>query len=585
MGLSVEQIAARLDDSLRLLTVGSRTASPRQRTLRGTLDWSYTLLSEPERRLFCRLSVFAGGWTLEAAEAVGAGDTEQGEVLDLLSRLVDKSLVVAEATGDGGVRYRMLEPIRQYAREKLEEGGEAEEVRGQQASFFLALAEYAEPRLRGPEDTEWLERLEAEHDNLRVALSWALERAEVEPGLQLGGALWGFWEAHGHYSEGRRWLEKALEKDGRASAAARAKALEGFGWLVFRAGEMNRAVVAAEEGLELSDDAGLGGAVRAKFLGLMGWLVEVQGHHARAKELLEESLRLSRDVDDKFGIADSLLMLGSTLSSLGDRKRERQLHEEGIALSRELGYVRTLGRLLFSVGYVLLLEGDYERGTALNEEAAALYSERGYKGGLEFVLDNLGWAALLQGDPKRARTHYRESLMLCKELGDKWTASESLVGLACVAGVRGEAERAAKLFGVAEALREAVGYQPTTEEDALREPYLAAARARLGEATWAEAQAEGRAMSMEQAIEYALSEEKPLTPSSPESEQSSSDEPPSLTRREKEVAVLVGRGMTNRQIASELVLSEHTVHHHVTNILKKMNLSSRQQIASRLSDR
>jgi predicted ATPase/DNA-binding SARP family transcriptional activator/DNA-binding CsgD family transcriptional regulator len=586
VGLSVEQIAQRLDDSLRLLTAGSRTASPRQRTLRGTLDWSYALLSEPERRLFRRLSVFAGGWTLEAAEEVGAeGDTEQGEVFDLLSRLVDKSLVVAEATGNGGVRYRMLEPIRQYAWEKLEGGGEAEEVWRKHASFFLALAEEAEPRLRGPEDTEWLERLEAEHDNLRTALSWALERGEAELRLRLAGALWTFWEAHGHYSEGRRRLEKALEKGGRASAAARAKALEGFGWLVFRAGETNRAVVAAEEGLELSDEAGLGGAARAKFLGLLGWMVEVQGHHARAKELLEESLRLSRDADDKFGIADALLMLGSTLSSLGERRRERQLHEEGIALSRELAYVRTLGRLLLSAGYVLLLDGDYERGAALNEEAAALYRERGYKGGLEFVLDNLGWAALLQGDPERARTSYRESLMLCKELGDKWTASESLEGLACVAGVRGEAERAAKLFGVAEALREAVGSQHVPEEDALREPYLAASRTQLDEASWEEAWAEGRVMSMEQAIEYALSEEKPVTPPSPEWEQLSADEPPSLTRREKEVAILVARGMTNRQIASELVLSEHTVHHHVTNILKKLNLSSRQQVASSLSDR
>jgi predicted ATPase/DNA-binding SARP family transcriptional activator/DNA-binding CsgD family transcriptional regulator len=583
VGLSVEQIAARLDDSLKLLTTGSKTASPRHRTLRGTLDWSYALLSEPERRLFGRLSVFAGGWTLEAAEVVGAeGQTEQGDVFDLLSRLVDKSLVVAETTGSGGVRYRMLEPIRQYAREKLEEGGEAEEVRRRHASFFLAQAEEAEPRLWGPEDMEWLERLEVEHDNLRAALSWTLERGEAEPGLRLAGALWTFWEAHGHYREGRRWLEKALPKDGRASAAARAKALEGFGWLVFRAGEMNRAVVAAEEGLELSEDAGLGGAVRAKFLGLLGWLVEVQGHHARAKELLEEGLILSRDVDDKFGIADTLLMLGSTMSSLGERKRERKLHEDGIALSRELGYVRTLGRLLFSVGYGLLLEGDYERGAALNEEAAALYRERGYKGGLEFVLDNLGWAALLQDDHERAKTSYEESLMLCKELGDRWTASESLEGLACVAGVRGEAERAAKLFGVAEALREAVGSQHTTEEDALREPYLAASRSRLDEEAWDKAWAEGRAMSMEQAIEYALSEEQL---SSPEPEQPFSDDTPSLTRREKEVAVLVGRGLTNRQIASELVLSEHTVHHHVTNILKKLNLSSRQQVASHLPDR
>jgi len=339
-------------------------------------------------------------------------------------------------------------------------------------------------------------------------------------------------------------------------------------------------MVAAEEGLELSDDAGLGGAVRAKFLVLLGWLVEVQGHHARAKELLEESLRLSRDAEDKFGIADTLLMLGSTLGSLGDRKRERQLHEEGIALSRELGYVRTLGRLLFSVGYVLLLEGDYERGAALNEEAATLYRERGYKGGLEFVLDNLGWAALLQGDHERARSYYRESLMLCRELGDKWTASESLEGLACVAGVRGGAERAAKLFGVAEALSEAVGSQHIPEEVAWREPYLAKTRSQLDEASWQGAWEEGRAMSMEQAIEYALLVEEPsaTTPSSTTSDSSLSsalEHPAGLTPREIEVLGLVAGGMTSARIAKELYLSPRTVEAHITSIYHKIGVSSR----------
>jgi len=585
VGLSVEQIARRLDDSLRLLSAGSRTASPRQRTLRGTLEWSYALLSEPERRLFGRLSVFAGGWTLEAAEVVGAeGDTEQADILDLLSRLVEKSLVVAETTGIGGVRYRMLEPIRQYAQEKLEEEGDGEEVRRQHASFFLALAEDAEPRLRGPEDVDWLERLEVEHDNMRAALSWARERGEAGLDLRLAGALWRFWEAHGHYSEGRRWLEKALEKNGGASGAARAKALEGFGWLVYRTGEIDRAVAVGEEGLKLSHQAELGGAVAAELLRLLGWTAWAMGDFGRAKRLLEESLGLSWDSDDRFGVADSLLMLGSTVGSLGDPKREKQLHQEAVALCRELGYTSTLATSLFSMGYRLLMEGDYEQGETLMEEAATLYRERGYKGGLQYAVDNLGWAALLQGNHQRARTCYRESLTLCKELGDKLVASESLGGLACICAAEGEAERAARLFGAAEALLEAVGSQHEPGEAALREPYLAAARSELDEASWEEAWAEGQAMSMEQATEYALSQEMPLMSPSPGSEQPSSDEPPSFTRREKEVAVLVAQGLTNRQIAQELVLSEHTVHHHVTNILKKLNLSSRQQVPSHLPD-
>jgi DNA-binding CsgD family transcriptional regulator/tetratricopeptide (TPR) repeat protein len=234
---------------------------------------------------------------------------------------------------------------------------------------------------------------------------------------------------------------------------------------------------------------------------------------------------------------------------------------------------------------VILLEGDYERGAALIEEAVTLYREHGYKGGLEYAVDNLGWAALLQGDHERARSYYRESLMLCKELGNKIVASESLEGLACISVAEAATQRATKLFGAAEALREAVDSQHMAEEEELREPYVAAARSRLDETAWEAAWAEGRAMSLEQAIEYAISEHKPATPPSPDSEQSSSDEPSSLTRREKEVAVLVGRGLTNRRISQELFLSEHTVHHHVTNILKKLNLTSRQQVASRLPDR
>jgi len=494
--------------------------------------------------------------------------------------------VVAEATGIGGLRYRTLDPVRQYAREKLEEEGEAEEIRRRHASFFLALAENAEPRLRGPEDMKWLGRLETEHDNLRAALSWALEQEEAnELGLRLAGALWLFWEGHGHYGEGHSWLKQVLARGGQASAAARAKALEGEGWLIFDSDESDETVIAAREGLKLSDEAGLGGAVRAKFLELLGWKASWQGDDERAKELLEECLKLRRDAEDELGIADSLLGLAIALYSPDDCKRSKELHEEGIVLCRELGYVRTLASHLFSLGFILLLEGDYERGAALNEEAAALYRERGYKGGLEYTLDNLGWAALLQGDPGRARSYYRESLVLCKELGDKIVASESLEGLGCICVAEGATERATRLFGAAEALSEAVSFEHGSDRDAWSEPYLAAAHARLDEAVWAEAQAEGRAMPMEQAIEYALSQERTLTPPSPESDQPSSDEPPSLTRREKEVAILVRRGLTNRQIASELVISVHTVHHHVTNILKKLNLSSREQVASRLPDR
>src|SRR5215204_2227397 len=234
--LSVEQISEKLEDSLKLLSAGDRTAVPRQRTLRGTLDWSHDLLSEQEQKLFRRLSVFAGGWTLRAAEVVGSGDSVgRGEVLDLLSALVERSLVVSEPTADGGVRHRLLEPVRPYAQEKLKERRNAESVRRRHAEYFLTLAEEAEPELWKSEDAVWLERLEAEHDNLRTALSWALERVEAELVLRLAGALWRFWMTRGYYEEGRRWFEGALEKGGRVGA--RAQVLAGLGHLALWQGD------------------------------------------------------------------------------------------------------------------------------------------------------------------------------------------------------------------------------------------------------------------------------------------------------------------------------------------------------------
>jgi non-specific serine/threonine protein kinase len=576
--LSLEQIADKLTNSLRLLTGGTKTQMPKQRTLRGALDWSHELLSEDEKKLFGRLSVFAGGWTLEAAETVGVGEGVEEDILDVLSGLVNKSLVAVRERQESRVRYRLLEPIRQYAREKLEEGGEGEEVRRRHADFYLALAEEAEPRLRGPEDTEWLERLEVEHDNLRAALSWTLEGGEPKLGLRLAGALWLFWEGHGHYGEGHRWLEQVLAR-GSQAAAARAKALEGEGWLVYRSGGMDEGVIAAQEGLELSDEAGLGGAARAKFLNILGWVTVMQGDYERAKELFEESLKLSRNANDEFGIADGLLGLGNSFDSLGDRGRAKELFEEGIVLCRKLGYVPTLARHLFSLGISLLFEGDYERGAALNEEAATLLREHGYKGGLEYVLDNLGWAALLQGDHERAKNYYEENLALSKELGDKTGVADSLEGLACVAGTDGEAERAAKLFGVSDVLRETVGYKHSPEEDAWREPYRATARLLLGEDSWEEALAQGRAMGLKEAIEYALSAEVPsaTTPSTAgqPSHSSTPEHPAGLTSREVEVLRLVAGGMTSARIAKELFVSTRTVETHITSIYHKLGVSSR----------
>jgi len=469
--LSVWQISEKLRDPLSLLSAGRRTAVQRHRTLRGTLDWSHDLLGDSERTLFGRLSVFAGGWTLEATEATVAGDgIEEDAVLDLLSRLVDKSLVTAETPRDGEPRYTMLDPVRQYAQEKLADSGEAQATKRAHAEYFLALAEEAEPRLWESGDKAWFGRLEKEHDNLRAALSWTLEHERSELALRLGGALPWFWRTRGYYGEGRSWLEQALSEEGRTSAEARAKALDGVGRLASEQRDMDRVEAAAEAGLKLCDEAGIRGVIVADFKSLLGEAAWLRGDHERAVELFEESLVLHREARNRRGIAWSAYSLACASSDRGDYERAKELYEEGIALSREMGGALPLGDLLMGLGWELMHEGDHERAMALSEEAAELYRKQGSRGALRWVLDGLGWAALLREDHERAKALYIENVALCRKLGDKMVASWSIDGLACLAASRGEAQRAARLFGAAATLREAAGYHQSPRDRSLREP-------------------------------------------------------------------------------------------------------------------
>jgi predicted ATPase/DNA-binding CsgD family transcriptional regulator len=573
--LSLEQITERLVGSLELLTRGGRTAAPRQRTLKGALEWSYDLLSADEKKLFGRLSVFAGGWTLEASEAVSAGGgVEEGEVLDLLSGLVEKSLVMVRGDDPGGARYRLLEPVRQYALDKLEESDEAEEVRRRHAWFFLGLAEETETEMRGPEQAAWLDRLEVDHDNLRGALSWALERGEPELGLHLAEAFWWFWEARGYFVEGRWWLEQALAQGNRASSA-RAKALDGVGWMAFDLGDIERAVAAAEEGLKLRTQLELEGSVAASLLRLQGMTTEIRGDYEQATELFRKSLALGREAEDKLTVVWSLICLGRVSSAQGDHERAAQFYEEGLALCRESGYTTPLPNYLSALACELLLQGDQQRATTVNSEATALVRKQGTNLGghsrLPGTLERLGWATLLGGDQPQAKTWHEENLRLSQKLGNKLIAAESLEGLACAVGTKGEAERAAKLFGAAQALREAIGYPQPPGERAVQEPYLVAARSRLEE-TWEAAFAEGRTMTFEEAVEYGLSEEEPSTATLSSSRP---EHPAGLTSREIEVLGLVAAGMTSAQIAKELFLSPRTVEAHLASIYHKLGVTSR----------
>jgi predicted ATPase/DNA-binding SARP family transcriptional activator/DNA-binding CsgD family transcriptional regulator len=591
--LAVEQVAQRLEVSLDVLKGASRSAEPRQQTLRATLDWSYNLLSEVERGMFRRLSVFAGGWTLEAAEAVCLGDgIEQEDILDLLGGLVDKSLVVAgEATG-GSVRYRMLEPIRQYAREKLEESGEADEVQGWHAAFFFAVAEEAKPELFGPQQNLWVERLEREHDNLREALSWVLEREEAELGHRFGGALWRFWHTGGHLSEGIAWLERVLAGGELVSAPARVKALEGMGWLVQLQGDTERAVAAYEEMLKLSRELDDKGNV-ATALNSLGTLAVARGDNERARVLLEENLQVLRQLEEE-GNAATTLKRYHALNLLGilaineedDYARGAALWEESLALAREAGDTYRVGASLQCLGYAALLQGNYEQATALCEETLVVARELG-SAGVEIMpetLINLGLAARARGEHKRAIAFLEEALTIAQEAGRKASVINALEGIAGSAGALEDNARAARLWGAAETAREVIGVVLPRGERALHEPHLAAARPRLGERKWEEALAEGQAMSLEEAAEYALAKEKSKEesgpPATPVSEEPPVGEPVAkLTDREQEVVVLVAQGFTNRQVSTELGISERTTGNHVARILRKLGLRSRVQIA------
>jgi predicted ATPase/class 3 adenylate cyclase len=502
--LPPKALLGRLDNRLKLLTGGARNLPERQRTLRNAIEWSYELLDEDEKRLFGRLGVFSGGATLDAMEAVcdAQGDLS-ADVLDGASSLLDKSLLRQEGVEEEP-RFAMLETIHEFANAKLSESGEAERARGLHAEYFLGLSEEAEPGLKGPAQEMWLKRLDTEHDNIRAALSWATEQGEAELGLRLAGALGQFWYARGYFNEGKRWLAETLARGERASPLARAKALAGLSWLADVQGELYRAEAAAEEGLRLSQRAENSSSLAASLQLILGDVAEQRGDYERAREVLEESRRAFLEAGDKWGIAEATGGLANLYYDREDYGRAKELYEEGLTLSRELGAAQPHSAFLISLGYEFLLQGDYERATALNEEAASLLRAHGLRGGLEHALDNLGWAALMRGDYGRAYALHKESLILCRELGNELVASESLEGLACTAGAMGETERAARLFGVAEALRESAGHRQVSREWAIREPYLMAARAPADKVVWEEAWEEGRRMQFEEAISYAL---------------------------------------------------------------------------------
>jgi predicted ATPase/class 3 adenylate cyclase/Tfp pilus assembly protein PilF len=548
--LSVEEINSKLDNRFRLLTGGSRTALPRQQTLLALLEWSYNLLNEEEKALLYRLSVFAGGWTLEAAEAVGIGpNVEDWEVLDLLMSLVDKSLVVAEQE-HGHTRYRLLETVRQYARYRLLEigEGESEAVQERHRDFFLAMAEAAEPNLAGPEQGEWLNRLEAEHENLRAGLEWSLKEGNTTEGLRFCGALQRYWMIRGYLSDGREWCKRSLERaEAQERTRERAKTLNGAGALAYYQGDYASARGYHEESLTIQREIGNRKGIAAS-LNNLGNVANAQGDYASARTYHEESLVIEREIGDRNGIAASLNNLGNVANAQGDYASARGYHEESLAIRREIGdrqgiatSLNNLGNVahnqgdyasarhyweeslairreigdrqgiatsLNNLGYMANIQGDYASVRGYLEESLAIRREIGDRKGIAASLNNLGLVAYHQGDYTSARGYLEESLTIKREIGDQRGIADSLEAFAGLAADQENPERAARLSGAAEALREEMGLPLAPNEKEEYDRDVAQVRQGLGEVAFAAAWEEGRAMTMEHAVEYALREEK-----------------------------------------------------------------------------
>jgi predicted ATPase len=467
----------RLQRRLPLLAGGPQDVPARLRTMRDAIAWSEELLTADERVLFRRLAVFSGGWTLGAAVMCAQGVThgtvpdEQSasDVLLGLAGLADKSLLRVVERDDGEPRFSMLETIREYALERLEESGESREVRQWHANFFAALAGAAESELGGPQQAQWLARLEEEHDNLRSALAWTQASGATAIRFQLVGSLALFWRIRGHLTEGRQWLAGLLDRppgvgdSSEALAAARAKALIGA-----------------------------------------GVLADAQGDYLGAAALYEECVALRRKLGDKSGIAAALSNLAIAVWLQGNHRRAMTLYEEALALKRELGDPAGIAASLNNLGSVAHQLGDYPRATALLEEGLALWRQAGHTRGIATTLVNLATMAGAQGDYARATALFQESLTLGLQLGARVTIAEGLEGLATVDAETKQYRRAALLWAAAAALRATMEAPMQPDEREHYRAMVGRVREALGATEFAAAWAEGEALSMEEAVAAAL---------------------------------------------------------------------------------
>jgi predicted ATPase len=514
--LSPAALLARLERRLPLLTRGARDLPERQQTLRNTIAWSYDLLEESEQQLFRRLSVFTGGFTLEAVQAVcvfeacgtsSPAQVDDGAVLEQLAHLLDKSLVQTQQDTGGEPRFSMLETIREYATEQLAESSEEATLQERHAHYFLRLSEETEPHLSRPGWESWLERLAREDANLRAALAWSKTNQDaVETGLRLAGALYYYWFLLGYLREGRTWLEGMLARTGSSErSTARGKALLGAGWLTWAEGDYEAASLRAEEALSIvheAQDKRLIGRAES----LLGFVRVSQGISAAARPLLEESRTLFKDLGDGWNEAFTLYHLGGVAYLSGDPAAARANFEESLRLFQEQGDVLYAALVVSALEVMVSTQGDEELARSLYQQLQPLMQQARNRGALGMILITIGdlWLHRL-GDEQQAKVLYRQVLSLRQDLqrvGNGLGIVKALAGLAEVAAAQGQAERAGRLFGAAVRL-----LPPASLDREGVDKRIATARAHLDAATFEAGRAAGQVMTQEQAITEALQDD------------------------------------------------------------------------------
>ena len=584
-GLGVDQILERLDTSMRLLVGGSRTAPDRQQTLKATLDWSHALLTIQEQVVFRRLAVFAGGWSLEAAETVCVGGEVEGTVVvDVLSRLVEKSLVVMDEL-DGRARYRLLEPVRQYAAEQLEVSGELAEVQERHIHHFLAFAEHcAGPVLRDGV----LELLTQEQDNQRAALRWCMDHQAPETGFRLARGWMMLWHARGNTMEVRAWLRQLLALPGAEQPTiARAAALGFSGRLATRHGDYAAAREFYEQGLATAHDVADAHQLFAILMDL-GQGAKARGEYAVARRHIDEGVVAARASGDRMCEAMGLVSLAALADEQCDFATSQVCAENALNLARDSGHHFWAANALAVLGSAALARGEMATARQRMEESLAILRQMDHHKMLAHTLDHLGWLGLTQTKHVEAQARFAESLTLFQEVGDVVAIADSLEGVAALAAARRQPDRALQLVGAAAAVRESIGAPLHPIRRTRRDRWLNPLRQIVGEGFVEQAWATGHAFTLDQAVALALEETEPSSLGSPYSKQAIGEALAvkalpearmdasglgtrgSLTARELEVLQLLASGRSNREIADELVLSVRTVERHINNLYAKI---------------